>query len=206
MTIPGWRVLSGVTLIELLAVLAIVAVLAVLAAVSLRGILERSKAAKCTSNLRQIAVATSLYTGENNGALPITGTPPFASPPWYNPLAPYLGLKMRAGSIIALDPQNAVANRVLQSPSYSGPPREVSYAPSVTWANQRTVNIPVLSKKIWVVTSTDSYSVNPSGLQRFGFGFPGGRAQVVYFDGRAEMLERSQLQALGSFPFNLFER
>ncbi len=195
--------MGGITLVEVLSAIAIVAILAALAAGPMGRFIERSQAAKCAANLRQIAVATSLYAGEHNGALPITGGPPFASPPWYNPLAPYLGLKMKAGSIIALDPANGHANRVLQSPSYSGPPREVTYAPSVTWANQRTINIPVSSKKIWLVTSTDSYSVNPSGLQRFGFGFPGGRAQVVFFDGRVEMLERAQLQALGPFPFNL---
>jgi len=195
--------MGGVSLVEVLSAIAIIAILAALAAGPMGRFIERSQAAKCAANLRQIAVATSLYAGEHNGALPITGAPPFASPPWYNPLAPYLGLLMKAGSIIALDPANSHANKVLQSPSYSGPLREVTYAPSVTWANQRTVNIPVSAKKIWVVTSTDSYSVNPSGLQRFGFGFPGGRAQVVFFDGRVEMLDRAQLLALGSFPFNL---
>ena len=193
----------GLTLIELLAGIATVLILVALSAAPLGGFFERSNISKCAANLRQIAMATTLYAGENNGALPLTGSAPFSTPPWYNPLAPYISLKMKDASVIALDPALARSNKLLQSPSYKGAPREVSYAPSVTWANQRITGIPASAQKIWVVTSTDSYSVNPSGLQRFNFGFSNQRAQVVFFDGRVELLKREQLQAMGPFPFNL---
>ena len=58
------------TLIELLIVIAIVAVLAALLLVSGNVLIDRAHAAACLSNLRQVASATRLYSGENNGAYP----------------------------------------------------------------------------------------------------------------------------------------
>lgn len=195
---------AGWTLLEFMAVVAVVGVLAAIAFGAVSGMADRARTATCASNLRQISTATNLHAAETEGRLPITGSPPFASPPWYNPLTIYLDTRMSPGSVIGLDPARAHVNRIFQCPAYKGPPaRDVSYAPSVTWANLRLSQVPVPSRKIWIVTSTDSYSVNPSGLQRFNFPHPNDNAHALYFDGRVEPLSREELQALGPFPFNL---
>jgi prepilin-type N-terminal cleavage/methylation domain-containing protein/prepilin-type processing-associated H-X9-DG protein len=59
----------GFTLIELLVVMVIIIILAALAVSAFRGVLDRAKAAKDMSNLRQIAMATQLYMNDNSGVL-----------------------------------------------------------------------------------------------------------------------------------------
>jgi len=56
---------TAFTLIELLVVIAIIAVLAALLLPVLSRAKERAKATKCLSNMRQIILASSLYTDEN---------------------------------------------------------------------------------------------------------------------------------------------
>jgi prepilin-type N-terminal cleavage/methylation domain-containing protein len=58
------------TLIELLVVIAIIAILVGIATPVFRSVLERAKATKDMSNLRQIGAATQLYMNDNNGVFP----------------------------------------------------------------------------------------------------------------------------------------
>ena len=58
------------TLIELLVVIAIIAILAAIAIPAFNSALERAKATKDMSNLRQIGAATQMYMNDNNGVLP----------------------------------------------------------------------------------------------------------------------------------------
>jgi prepilin-type N-terminal cleavage/methylation domain-containing protein len=60
----------GFTLIELLVVIAVIAILAALLLPALASAKERAKSAKCISNLRQLALAATLYADENGQALP----------------------------------------------------------------------------------------------------------------------------------------
>src|SRR5690348_11200753 len=62
------------TLIELLIVAAIIAILAALAASAFARAVERAKATKDMSNLRQIGLATQLYMNDNSGVLFSTGS------------------------------------------------------------------------------------------------------------------------------------
>lgn len=57
------------TLIELLVVVAILTILVAIATPVFNGVLERAKAIKDLSNLRQIGSATQLYMNDNNGVL-----------------------------------------------------------------------------------------------------------------------------------------
>jgi prepilin-type N-terminal cleavage/methylation domain-containing protein/prepilin-type processing-associated H-X9-DG protein len=57
------------TLIELLVVIAIIAILVAIAIPALFSALERAKAAKDLSNLRQFGMATQLYMNDNSGVL-----------------------------------------------------------------------------------------------------------------------------------------
>ncbi|MGA7276156.1 MAG: type II secretion system protein [Candidatus Udaeobacter sp.] len=62
------------TLIELLVVTAIIIILAALAVPVFSGVLERAKATKDMSNLRQIGAATQLYMNDNNNVFPGSAT------------------------------------------------------------------------------------------------------------------------------------
>jgi prepilin-type N-terminal cleavage/methylation domain-containing protein len=59
----------GFTLIELLVVTAIIIILAALAVPVFSGVLERAKATKDISNLRQIGLATQTYLNDSDGLL-----------------------------------------------------------------------------------------------------------------------------------------
>jgi len=62
------------TVIELLVVAATIAILAALLVPAASNTLERAKATKDLSNLRQIGSATQLYMNDNNGVFPGSGT------------------------------------------------------------------------------------------------------------------------------------
>ena len=57
------------TLIELLVVIATIIILVAVAVPIFNGVLERAKATKDMSNLRQIGAATQMYMNDNNGVL-----------------------------------------------------------------------------------------------------------------------------------------
>jgi prepilin-type N-terminal cleavage/methylation domain len=73
------------TLIELLVVIAVIAVLVSIAYPVYTGILERGKAIKDMSNLRQIGIATQAYMNDSDGVLPGSATIP---PSWMSQLYP----------------------------------------------------------------------------------------------------------------------
>jgi prepilin-type N-terminal cleavage/methylation domain-containing protein/prepilin-type processing-associated H-X9-DG protein len=65
----------GFTLTELLVVLGTLAILAVMLLPALAGTQPRSKAYQCLNNMRQLALAWTLYAGEHNEYLPLNFDP-----------------------------------------------------------------------------------------------------------------------------------
>jgi general secretion pathway protein G len=185
------------SLIEILAAIAIIGVLATLAVNWLGASSAKSKEVKCLNNLKQLGAATQLYCAENMGALPMRVSENFSSPPWYQPLVSYVSANM--SSSIAIE---TAGIKTFQCPAYRLPSASsITYAPDVKYADKSIISITQPSKKIWLVDSTSSYSVNSSNLQRIHFPHKQ-RASVLFFDGHTELLTKAELETIASFAFN----
>lgn len=214
------RRLRAFTLIELLVVIAIIAVLAAIAFPGYKSMLENSRAATCTSNLRGIYTGIQGYVAENNGQYPpARGFPNNVTNYWFAAIGPYLD----------------EGRRFDQSKVQTGPwPQNIPFAcPSCTnhgWggagidvgingyqvgstvaANNRasalrTAKASALSTTMLVA---DAQNPNGSGAWQIGWrigtnggGFNGvgiatrhkGRANVLYFDGHVGQVTAEQLK------------
>ena len=78
---------AAFTLIELLVVIAIIAILASIAMPAYSSFTASTKSSKCQSNMRQIGVAMTCYTSENNGMFP---NDPTGENSWAKYLGPYI--------------------------------------------------------------------------------------------------------------------
>ena len=82
MRVGGAQDLGAFTLIELLVVIAIIAILASLLFPALGRAKDKGRTARCQSNLRQLAMAATMFD-EDNQAYPVGWVPDPAAPIWY---------------------------------------------------------------------------------------------------------------------------
>jgi len=85
---------SAFTLIELLVVIAVIAILASLLLAAVTNSVERGRMAKCTSNVRQMALALMMYQDDQGyyppPLYPSSQPDPWPIVSWYAALSPYL--------------------------------------------------------------------------------------------------------------------
>ena len=127
------------TLIELLVVIAIIALLASVLLPSLQKVKEAAQCVACASNMRQYGTALHIYAADFNGIVPAF-YPKLGSfdSPWYETLAPYMGLA----------PHEAYSAPIRQCPTgearigvhYGG--YYNTYAPFIYWESDTGTKFP----------------------------------------------------------------
>ena len=155
------RFAGGFTLIELLVVMAVIAILITIAYPTYTSMLERGKATKDMSNLRQIGIATQSFINDNDGVFPGSATASWMMQLELN--QKYLGVW-----------------RVIQSPFDRRPPSEagdlttpISYGINANLYLPPNHNVAISANKV----------TNPSGFILFA---PAqGSAATVNFQGLA---------------------
>ena len=83
---------AAFTLIELLTVIAVIGVLAAILIPAVGKVRERAHQTQCVSNLRQLAVAATMYASDHKGDYPALNGETEGAPqvPWFEQLRPYI--------------------------------------------------------------------------------------------------------------------
>jgi prepilin-type N-terminal cleavage/methylation domain-containing protein/prepilin-type processing-associated H-X9-DG protein len=120
------------TLVELLVVVAIISLLIAIVLPSLARAREQARRVQCASNLRQVAIATIAYAGQNRGVMPQPADWPHRPHDWI-----YWGLKQ----------VNADLNESMITPPLGRPLNPaVLRCPSDDWEDRRDLASPVDGK------------------------------------------------------------
>jgi prepilin-type processing-associated H-X9-DG protein/prepilin-type N-terminal cleavage/methylation domain-containing protein len=88
---------TGFTLVELLVVIGIIAILISILIPVLSRARQSAQTIKCASNLRQLGLATAMYSNERKGYLPYPTTTQGEQLLWFNVVDPYLAALANSG-------------------------------------------------------------------------------------------------------------
>jgi prepilin-type N-terminal cleavage/methylation domain-containing protein/prepilin-type processing-associated H-X9-DG protein len=186
-TRPKTASASGFTLIELLVVIGIIAILVAVSTGSVMMGLKAAQVAKCSSNMRQIAVGFEGYLGDHNNCMPErvygNGTPYFVV------LNPYTG-----GSLT--DKRSTVF--VCPAQTSNDFPNEPSYGMNWYYDN---ASIATIAEPSTTIMDAETYGPTGTGSNRAdrNSGDPGeldptrhsGMSNYLFFDGHIEKLPYS---------------
>lgn len=157
-------VTPGFSLVELLVVIAIVATLTTIAFTAARNFRDASKAAVCTSNLRNIGIAMQLHADDHQGRYPQTTHNQAAEKAWIYQLENYLG-EFDEVRICPADPQaklrlaNQSSSYILNSLVFV-PPLDAFGEPSGPARNQPAL-LPNPTATILVFIASDRAGLHP---------------------------------------------
>lgn len=98
--------LRAFTLIELLTVIAIIGILAAIVIPTVGSVRQTAQASVCLSNVRQIALAATIYANDNRGRLPDAGTD--TDPLWTRTLSTYINVPASQKASIFVCPGAAI--------------------------------------------------------------------------------------------------
>lgn len=199
------RKISGFTLVELLVVIAILAILAAIILPIGKRMMESSNASKCVSNLRQLYSAANRWSADNDGWM----LPTFPSGNnadgrinygWVTALFPYLspGVNLWGPSDVGKRPKGCLAcpsSKFLVPPVNTGWPSDYgkngfvnSSLTSTNYPLNKIGGMENMSKVIFLGDSVGR-EVNKSAMTNRHNGL----ANVIFYDGHAESLDRAKV-------------
>lgn len=171
------------TLIELLVVIAIIAILAAMLLPALAKARNKARNMSCISNLKQIGLASNMYTDDNEPrVVPYSGSNNAATPIWGDSLLPYAGdLKVFKCplNILAIKMQGTTPDRIWRY-NDTGVPANTGYSYGLNcWAGTGGViprgpgnrTTPEIPKPSAVILISDAAGPSPSQVAGGGSGW-----------------------------------
>lgn len=198
---------SAFTLVELLVVIAIIAGLTVAGFAGVSQIIEKTKATKSLSNLRQIGLAALTYAGENNGQLP-QSTHQGPDRAWQGVLVAYGITKAFQVSPLDTTGRNLsyAINDLLTVSPYGAASLDFSRLQSLT-SPARTFYMSVLNSR---QRNSDHFHFAEEGFapsdfeQEIWVKLTGQYGHYLFADGHVEALSWSSVQTLLNEPGSTF--
>jgi prepilin-type N-terminal cleavage/methylation domain-containing protein len=159
--LAGRKTAAAFTLIELLVVIAIIAILAALLLPALARSKQQANTAKCKSNMKQLGIGFTLYTGDNIETFPAAAVDGQDNTQytWDTAIHPYIGATTLSQAVLdsgAVD--QSVASQVLRCPNDTG---NDSF-----W----TTNDPTVGRRTYAMNAIDNNSDDATA--NYGDGLP----------------------------------